>query len=368
MNIDACMIVKNEARGIIRAIMPLLMNEDIRHVVVHDTGSTDRTLELLNKTAKKWPKLKVSQHEPIMWCTEEEQGFNHIDFAANRNRVKEDTDADWILSVDGDETVEFTKPLKEVIQQAVDEGASCIIMPVRILSMRRGAQINQHDSPQIRLFHRSCHWIQPIHNQLKPSGKVSDEDTGITITASYDPNDSEKDRMARSRRALQYWADENPDNVPIQAESRFHLCQFAQMAGDFAESERLCREWFDLAKHEDILPQTQAKGWVVGAMLIEMQVRRKDVSGAFENLCALRKQYPLDDSLHRIYVSFAIAEWVMAMEIGSEHPDGTSRNDPNALAKPIRRFVKNANLGWVNLIYEAQRQNLEEKTNDTDAA
>ncbi len=368
MNIDACMIVKNEARGIIQTIMPLLMNEDIRHVVVHDTGSTDRTLKLLTKTATKWPKLKVSQHEPIMWCTEQEQGFNHIDFSANRNRVIEDTDADWILSVDGDETVEFTKPLKEVVQQAVDEGASCVIMPVRILSKNRGEVLAQHQSPQIRLYHRSCRWVQPIHNQLKPSGQIAAEDTGIIITASYDTHDAKKDRIGRSRKALRYWLEENPDNVVIQAEARYHLCQFAQMAGDFAESEQLAREWFALVKHEDILPQTQEKGWLIGCLIIEMQVRRRDVGGAFENLCALRKQYPLDDALHRIYVSFAIAEWVMAMEIGSERPDGTSRGNPNALAKPIRHFVKKANLRWVNLIYEAQRQNLEEKANDTDAA
>lgn len=367
MNIDACMIVKNEARGIIRAIMPLLMNEDIRHVVVHDTGSTDRTLELLNKTAKKWPKLKVSQHEPIMWCTKEEQGFNHIDFAANRNRVIEDTDADWILTVDGDETICFTRSLKDMVAQAERENALAIGVPVDVVSQVAGNDLMSHQVGQKRLYHRSCRWQEPIHNQLvAPS--VSWQSEGVKLLVTYDPRDRVKDRLGRSRRALVYWKEQNAEHLDIQCEALFHLCQFAREAGDYAECEAYCREFFQHFQSGEVAKSQFTKGWIVGSHLIEMQVRRCDLSGAFENLCALRKEYPLDDQFHRIYVSFAIAEWIMAMEIGAERPDGTSRNDPNALAKPIRRFVKNANLGWVNLIYEAQRQNLEEKANDTDAA
>lgn len=84
--ISVCMIVKNEADRIVRAIRSV--SPIACEVVVVDTGSTDRTRDLATALG-----ARVVTHE---WTG---------DFSAARNRSLQEASGDWILVLDADEIV-----------------------------------------------------------------------------------------------------------------------------------------------------------------------------------------------------------------------------------------------------------------------
>lgn len=85
VTVSAALIVRNEERSISRCI------ESIRHavdeIVVLDTGSTDRTLQLLQR----YPEVKVYHGE---WRN---------DFAAARNEALQYVTTQWVMWIDADE-------------------------------------------------------------------------------------------------------------------------------------------------------------------------------------------------------------------------------------------------------------------------
>jgi tetratricopeptide (TPR) repeat protein len=83
--ISACLIVKNEEHCLETCLKSIAPHVD--EIIVVDTGSTDKTIEV----AKKFKKVKVFNFE---WIE---------DFAAARNFANEQATGDFILSVDADE-------------------------------------------------------------------------------------------------------------------------------------------------------------------------------------------------------------------------------------------------------------------------
>lgn len=90
--VSLCMIVKNEEKNIAKLmddVCPIL--EEI-HVV--DTGSTDKTLNLLTRAKQKYPNLQVHHFK---W---------EDDFAKARNYSFSFATQDWVFWVDGDDRVD----------------------------------------------------------------------------------------------------------------------------------------------------------------------------------------------------------------------------------------------------------------------
>lgn len=84
MSLSACLIVKNEERDLPRCLRSL--EGAVDEVVVVDTGSTDRTVEIAKEFG-----AKVGYFE---WCN---------DFAAARNASLDLATCDWLLQIDADE-------------------------------------------------------------------------------------------------------------------------------------------------------------------------------------------------------------------------------------------------------------------------
>ena len=91
-SVALCMIVKNEEKNIaslLEAVCPVL-----EQVVIVDTGSTDRTLSILEECKAKYASLVV---EHFVWVD---------DFAAARNHAFGFAQQDWIMFLDGDDIVD----------------------------------------------------------------------------------------------------------------------------------------------------------------------------------------------------------------------------------------------------------------------
>jgi glycosyltransferase involved in cell wall biosynthesis len=91
-SVSLCMIVKNEEKNIgllLDVVCPIL-----EQVVIVDTGSTDKTLEILEERRQKYGSLTI---EHFKWID---------DFAAARNYAFSFATQEWVMFLDGDDYVE----------------------------------------------------------------------------------------------------------------------------------------------------------------------------------------------------------------------------------------------------------------------
>jgi glycosyltransferase involved in cell wall biosynthesis len=142
--LSLAMIVKNEARCLARCLRSVQNVAD--EIIVVDTGSTDRTVEIAN-----------------------ENGANvfHFgwrdDFSAARNFALAQTTGDWILVLDADETV--SEPLAAAIKQFISGPPQ--IGRLKIVSdFRRHGQTLRSQTFVSRLFPRGACFEGKIHEQI----------------------------------------------------------------------------------------------------------------------------------------------------------------------------------------------------------
>lgn len=364
--IDACLIVRNERAGIKKCLIPVLEDRTIRKVYVHDTGSTDGTYRILQRLADKYDKLIVKQVEPIMWCTKTIDGFDHIDFSANRNRVSDESDADWLFVIDGDEQYKRGRiSLHEAVQAAEDQGLAAVALPIQIEAEAQSRGRFTQTDAQPRLFKReACRWKAPIHNQLLPvdADKPVLEalslplDKGPVLSTSYKGKMAH--RVERSFAATLRWHAD-----AVEAEDLHEICRSASYAAplcyykrDFAQAEEFCVRFL----HTSDKALMTSRGPAVLPLYIDCLIRRRDLNKAYETLQHAKNMFPLDAQLHRTQLAFVLADWTMAMEVGSVTQDGTSRVDIDSVRGPINTFIEKTNLSLTHLIYSVMREAFED--------
>lgn len=88
-SVSAHIIVKNEQNWIWYAVMSVI--DYVDELLVWDTGSTDRTVDVVKSISH--PKLKLREYHQT----------NPAEFTLLRQQMLESTGCDWILIVDGDE-------------------------------------------------------------------------------------------------------------------------------------------------------------------------------------------------------------------------------------------------------------------------
>jgi len=93
MSITAHCLVKNEARFIWYSVMSVYNHVD--KILLWDTGSTDKTLEIIKEILRQDKKKKI--------IFKEYEGVNASNFWSVRQDMLEATKTDWFIVVDGDE-------------------------------------------------------------------------------------------------------------------------------------------------------------------------------------------------------------------------------------------------------------------------
>ena len=164
--ISCCMIVKNEEKAIgkcLEGIIPL-----VDEVIVVDTGSTDRTMEILKSNPSE--KLKVYEFE---WID---------DFSAARNFANSKATCDWIFSLDADEVIsEIDRySLFPVTAYAFETRNYCSKPNYKGWRANKGEYpefeegLGWFPSTKIRLYpnDKRLHWIYPVHEVIEPSARA----------------------------------------------------------------------------------------------------------------------------------------------------------------------------------------------------
>ena len=196
--ISACMMVKNE-----EGFLPQCLNsikDHVDEIVVLDTGSTDRTVEIAMEFGAK------VHHHP--W---------EDNFSKHRNQSISYASGDWILIIDADE--EIDKESAPLIRKLVSEARTAGIT-FNVRSYLDGAAYYTEGS-SLRLFRNGhgFHYRGYVHNQLIYRERFTPSSI-ILWHHGYDLSpDQLKAKQQRSLALLEKQLKEYPDDLP----TRHHL-------------------------------------------------------------------------------------------------------------------------------------------------
>jgi glycosyltransferase involved in cell wall biosynthesis/acetyltransferase-like isoleucine patch superfamily enzyme len=198
------MIVKNE-ESCLEACLNSVKGAD--EIVIVDTGSTDKTIEI----AKKYTD-KVFSGPEYLW---------RDDFAFSRNQCLEKCTGDWVLIIDADETLEPDG--MEKIRAIVASTAKDAVFFHAVSS-----DVSRELHRSIRLIKRDkALWKGRIHNYLTVS---SGEDSDIRIV--YGHSDAHKNDPDRAIRILTKVLAENPK----AARERYFLAREYWVRRDYVKA------------------------------------------------------------------------------------------------------------------------------------
>lgn len=230
IRLSVCLITKNEAGNLPRCLESLEGAAD--EVVVVDTGSTDKTMEIARALG--------ARVVPFAW---------RDNFAAARNRSIEAASGDWILILDADERLVPGSGaiLRELVEQ--DGIEAYYFRVINYLGREPGAEYET--STSYRLFRRGPEWRYEgrVHEQLKPTrrptGRYALAPIEILHHGYLSQRYAELEKAARNIRLLEAAVAEAPDDPYY----RYNLAVTLYGQGRYAEA----------ANHlESALPQAPA--------------------------------------------------------------------------------------------------------------
>lgn len=158
--ISVCFIVKNEDKVFEKVLKCAQKFAD--EIVVVDTGSTDKTIEIARKYTDKIYNFK--------WCD---------DFSKARNFAFSKGTCDYLMWLDADDFI-FEKDIKKI----VDLKVSGKTFDMAFFKYVTGYDENfkpTFEFERERLLRREVgyQWVEPVHEVIVPSGKVIHEDIKI---------------------------------------------------------------------------------------------------------------------------------------------------------------------------------------------
>lgn len=227
------MIVKDESERIKKTL------ESVKPFIdswcILDTGSTDGTQEIIKEVFKDIPG-KLYEEPVIVY---DNTGF--IDYAATRNRGLElaGTDSEFILLLNGDDSLENGEALRKFCEEHVDDEYAAYFF--RITGETRG----WYDSTRLMKPKYKWRYCNPTHEVLCGDSNIKVRVSGATIFHEQDPLEKRIARWKRDEYILSDWLKKHPgDHRTI-----FYLAQTYECLGQLDNAL------------EFYLKRAELKGW-----------------------------------------------------------------------------------------------------------
>lgn len=176
--ISLCMIVKNEENTLERCLKSV---QDIAdEIIVVDTGSTDRTMEIASKFTNKIYEFS--------WID---------DFSKARNYSFSKATKDYILWLDADDIILPEDKVKFInIKETLTSDVDAVMMKYNTGFDSQGKVTFSYYRERLSKRSRNFRWREPVHEYLEIGGKIINSDICITHA---------KQSMVHSNRNLQIY-------------------------------------------------------------------------------------------------------------------------------------------------------------------
>ena len=300
--ISVPMIVKNEERNLSRALTSLKDHSAITEIVVFDTGSDDRTVQIAKDHG-----CRVIEGEAVFYMAAEEtpDGLPRIDFAACRNKCASYCTGDWLFTMDGDEEVEGD--VGALCEYAIERGNNAGAIWVNV--QREGYTLERFVQPRMIKNDGSVKWTYPIHNQRE--GLI--EPVGVTdvaeIMSDYGGEGRLEAKHARTKPMLLKLHAEHPEDPhPL-----WFLMEMAMARQEMAEA----LQWAALAAEAMAPEDTRWPKAVMNQhMLHYQQGNVEEGKGALDLLLHHHPHYP--DARYAELVA-AFLRWRATLDKGASY-------------------------------------------------
>jgi len=165
MKLSVAMIVKNEEEMLGACIASV---EEADEIIICDTGSIDKTLEVIEKLQMLCPQIK--SFTDYTW---------NDNFAEARNHALAKCTGDWVLTIDADDTLEpgGIEKIRDIIAKHPEQ---------LCFNVQYKATTGTH-SHKIPVLYKKCkevYWKGAIHNHLSVAATI---DAGVVINFGYSP-------------------------------------------------------------------------------------------------------------------------------------------------------------------------------------
>jgi hypothetical protein len=235
--ISAVLIVKNEEKLLGRCIRSLVGFDEI---VVLDTGSTDRTMEIARGLG-----AKVFTTEPI----------KPFHFAEARNRALVHASHDWTLSIDADEILRpgSTRKIRTALDQKDAAAFSTTFVNRAENDHSRTVEIRK-----IKIFRKgSWNWKYRVHELLAPALEGLATVDLPQVVIEHLPDMDKSERHGQNLELLRLCVEESPEYTRAYR----HLGQELMLRKEYPEAVRYLAQYVEKTE-EGPIEKSQALLWI----------------------------------------------------------------------------------------------------------
>ncbi|PHV71363.1 hypothetical protein CS063_06640 [Sporanaerobium hydrogeniformans] len=223
MKITACSIVKNEEKNIVRSIQSY--KNAVDEIIIVDTGSTDRTVELCEGLG-----AKVLHYK---WDN---------DFASAKNTALEAATGDWVIFLDADEWFEPAlerKAFLEALKQ-VEDNPLIDLLKVKFFNIEEHTNTIISSTVIGRIFRNSSElrFKGKIHEEIKKGTKMLG--VGILENLQIYHTGYSKDRVADKCERNLTLLKKAYEKGEIDPHLYFYLCRENLLCGNHEEADKFC--------------------------------------------------------------------------------------------------------------------------------
>ena len=225
--ISLCMIVKDEEKFLPQCLDSV--KDHVDEIIVVDTGSTDRTVDIAEGYGAK------VYHHP--W-------ENH--FSKHRNQSISYATGDWILIMDADE--ELDAETIHLLREVIDEAPTSVISFNVRSYLQNGNYYSEGNSPRLFKNGLGFHYRGYVHNQLILRDKITPSSIVLWHHGYNLSPDQLKAKQQRSLKLLRRQIKESPDSLL----TRHHLAMTLLSRKENEEAYHEARLTLDMARKRGV--------------------------------------------------------------------------------------------------------------------
>lgn len=318
--ISLCMMVKDEERFLSQCLDSARDVAD--EIIVVDTGSTDRTVEIAESYGAK------VYHHP--W---------ENDFSKHRNQSLSYATGDWILIMDADEELEVrTRPLiRPLIRNA---GGGVILFNVRSY-LEDGAYYSEGSSPRLFKNGLGIHYRGRVHNQIIFEEAPAPSPV-VLWHYGYDLDpEKKKNKVERSLALLRQQAAEWPDDTP----TRHHLAMTLMANKQWEEAYQEAARTLEMARVKG--ERSSQLAWTYFVTVTSLiQLKRFEEADAIGQEGVERFDWSIDLHHCLTQINFVKMDYEKVLKYGSAFLDLCERLTTDIGAFPMFQF-ETVHRDWV---------------------